>query len=1080
MTDQSTAANASMQAAKHKLLALLTQLFQFDCEDLDFGIYRVMNARRGELRKFLDELLNKHADEILGGAGDRARLDRELSDLAARLAEDGIEDPTTSKKWRELKDRRDAQPDASVLAREVFSHLATFFSRYYDDGDFVAQARYKGDTYAIPYGGQEVHLHWANADQYYIKTSEFFENYEAMLPAFGTLVAPKLRFRLATAEQDRDNNKADDKKKRRFVFCAEKPVELAGEELTCWFEYKAVEHKQPKCSEEAATAILAAVDGQWRSLLTKKPRASDGKESERNYLEIQLYRYTEKNTRDFFIHKDLRGFLRRELDFFCKAEVVHLDDLEGLTTEQMAASLAKVKAMRALAHKVIEWLAQIEDFQKKLWLKKKFVLETSWCVTLDRVIEKAPGLLAEIAANEKQWQSWIALFAIDKKITVIGTAPSNGQAKAMKAGRKAKASKAGTLLGLDDELEDDPLVEEAVAESAETLSVVTYDAPRTVEFLRQNPGLVLDTRNFGGEFVARLHEAGVLAVVDGWAIQGENAGVLRSLGAAWAGGVEMAYADPPYNTVDEGFLYKNNYKHSTWLSMMSQVASGVAHLLPPKGVLAVTIDDAEVVDLAEMLDRSSAMTRIGILNIQAKPSGRTNDEFLSTCHEYALWYAREKEHAEITFLPLDEKQQAAYALTDNTGAFKWRDFLRTGGLSTPAERPNSCYKIWYRQSDQYIGIEAVEGAVAIDPIDSGGMMRVWRKTRPSLLAEVAAGNIAVTCDKKGVFKVRIKDYEKAGIRPKSMWYDSDMDASSHGTKPLESVLGRKQAFPYPKSVHAVERCLWLAVGASESATVVDVFAGSGTTAHAVLNLNRADSGNRRYILVEMAEYFDTVLLPRICKVVYSPDWKDGKPTTREKPISHCLCVQRFESYDDTLDNLELTAPSASTRQALLANATANEAYTLRYQLLFESKGSLLNQQQFAHPFDYQLLVRKKGVQTPVTVDLIATFNYLIGLHESSRNRYDLDGIWFIEGRLHDPNSEGQKVLVVWRDTAKVPNAKLNEWFRRGYDSVKSNQFAAIYVNGDNLLPNVRTAEDLWKVRLIEDEFLAKMFTSDEA
>ena len=411
-TEQPSAATASLQAAKAKLLALLTELFQFDCEDLDFGIYRVMNARRGELKQFLAELMSKHADEILRGAGDRARLDRELQELAARLAGDGIDDPTTSKKWRELKDKRDAEPDTTVLAREVFSHLATFFARYYDDGDFVAQPRYKADTYAIPYGGQEVHLHWANADQYYIKTSEYFENFEAMLPAFGSLLAPKLRFRLATAEQDRDNTKADEKKKRRFVLRDSKPVELIGEELTCWFEYKADERKQDKCSEVAVEAILVAVDGQWKTLLGKKPKGKDGKESERNLLEIQLYRYAAKNTRDFFIHKDLRGFLRRELDFFCKAEVVHLDDLENLTTEGVQASLAKVKAMRALAHKVIDWLAQIEEFQKRLWLKKKFVLETSWCVTLDRVIEKAPGLLPEIARNDGQRNQWVEWFAI--------------------------------------------------------------------------------------------------------------------------------------------------------------------------------------------------------------------------------------------------------------------------------------------------------------------------------------------------------------------------------------------------------------------------------------------------------------------------------------------------------------------------------------------------------------------------------------------------------------------------------------------------------------------------------------------
>jgi adenine-specific DNA-methyltransferase len=109
------------------------------------------------------------------------------------------------------------------------------------------------------------------------------------------------------------------------------------------------------------------------------------KNPNRTLLEKHLADYTARNTFDYFIHKDLGGFLRRELDFYIKNEVVHLDDIENETAPRVEQYLAKVKAIRRIAHKIIDFLAQLENFQKKLWLKKKFVVETQYCVTLDRI-----------------------------------------------------------------------------------------------------------------------------------------------------------------------------------------------------------------------------------------------------------------------------------------------------------------------------------------------------------------------------------------------------------------------------------------------------------------------------------------------------------------------------------------------------------------------------------------------------------------------------------------------------------------------------------------------------------------------
>src|SRR6056297_3537121 len=113
---------------------------------------------------------------------------------------------------------------------------------------------------------------------------------------------------------------------------------------------------------------------------------------------------------DYFIHKDLGGFLKRELDFYIKNEVMRLDDIESADAPRVEAYLAKLKVLRRIAQHLIDFLAQLEDFQKRVWLKKKFVVDTQYCVTLDRIPEE---LYPEIAENDAQREEWVRLFAID-------------------------------------------------------------------------------------------------------------------------------------------------------------------------------------------------------------------------------------------------------------------------------------------------------------------------------------------------------------------------------------------------------------------------------------------------------------------------------------------------------------------------------------------------------------------------------------------------------------------------------------------------------------------------------------------
>lgn len=305
----------------------------------------------------------------------------------------------------------------------------------------------------------------------------------------------------------------------------------------------------------------------------------------------------------------------------------------------------------------------------------------------------------------------------------------------------------------------------------------------------------------------------------------------------------------------------------------------------------------------------------------------------------------------------------------------------------------------------------------------------------------------------------------------------------------------------------------------------DYFAGSGTTGHAVINLNREDGGKREYLLVEMGNCFDTVLKPRISKVVYSASWKDGKPTDRHTGISHCFKYIRLESYEDTLKNLRFD-DNPNRAKAVAANPALKEDYMLHYLLDVGTLGSqsLLNIDDFADPTAYTLQVKKRGTDEYVTrtVDLIETFNYLIGLRVEQisvpqtfqatftritdpelpedqhtklvvygRIQQDAGGPWWfrkVEGWVpNDPanpnNGQREKILIVWRKLTgdiEQDNLMLDEWFQKNRISTRDFEFDTIYVNGSNNLPNLKLDEENWKVRSIEEEFMKRMWNGENA
>ena len=410
----------SAEQLRSRLLKKLSELFQLDQPDLDFGFYRIMHAKAQEVQDFIGtDLLNIVADAF-GDVDEarkvelKARIDKEI----AAAKEYGVADPEHSPKVKEARAAYDAAKDTVSAEADVYDHLYRFFERYYDDGDFISRRYYTRETsgkaapFAVPYNGEEVKLHWANADQYYIKSAEYFSNFTFDLTQSAEVRkmskeervlnqipdSPlKVHFRVVDAtEGEHGNVKASETNKRFFILHAENPVALTETgELLVNFEYRPDPEKtgqegawRDKRNAEAVETILKELESgilkleggeAALGLLTPNSKILDSlkeylrlfkvpapteSDKKRPVLAKYVNQYTARNTTDYFIHKDLGGFLRRELDFYIKNEVMRLDDIENADAPAVESYLAKIKVLRKIAGKLIDFLAQLEDFRK--------------------------------------------------------------------------------------------------------------------------------------------------------------------------------------------------------------------------------------------------------------------------------------------------------------------------------------------------------------------------------------------------------------------------------------------------------------------------------------------------------------------------------------------------------------------------------------------------------------------------------------------------------------------------------------------------------------------------------------------
>lgn len=1010
---------------QEKVKNLLKELFQFDTQDLDFGIYRIMNFKRKEIERFIDDDLIAAAEREFKEytKSDIVGLQKEVDRLRAEIDRDfgkGTIDerghvlknqdaPKIKEYMDKIRELESTRATRSEI-QDVFNHIYEFFSRYYDKGDFLSKRRYGGrEKYYVPYNGEEVLLHWANNDQYYIKTGEYFKKYSFKAGGY------RIDFALKEADVEQNNVEVGPK---YFLLFGGDSVEFDGKkkELSVFFTWRGLTDEEKSkygmrdIQRTVVTDIADNVVSQIKDMIlnTELQKKAD---EQRTILEKHLNMYVERNTTDYFIHQDLKSFLGRELDFYLKSEVLDLDEIERMDESHFRMNKAKMRAIRGIGGKVIEFLAQIENFQKLLFEKKKFVVRTEYSVTLDRVPET---LWDAVLENKAQIREWNELYGL---MELLGKAAS-------------QPDKA---------------------------------------FLKEHPTLMIDTRYFSDDFKWKLLGGfdDLDNALDGLLFKRDSFQALNLLQEAWKMRLDCVYIDPPFNTAASAILYKNNYKHSSWLSLLKDRIQKTVDLMKNDSIICVAIDDYELPALKYCLSRIFGEDRhLATVAVRSNPHGRAMASGFSTNHEYALFLGK-TEQAVIGRLPRDEKGLARYPKSDGGGFFAWINFRGTGVHTRRVDRPKLFYPIyvsntgeiriptmrWSEKTRQWDPLEALKPLESIvAPIDDKKRERVWTLGWERAREEIHSGDV-VPKQVDGVWQIYRKYRPtQEGAVPSTWWDAARYSATESGTKVLKDMFGERERFSFPKSVHLVEDCL-RASNYSAGSCVLDFFAGSGTTAHAVINLNQ-DGGKRKYILIEMADYFDTVLLPRIKKAVYCLKWKDGKPVGR-KGVSHMVKYHYIEQYEDALNNIVFKEKDKTIQQTL----DSFQDYFLRYVLEYETRESptRLLIEKFQMPFDYKIKIMNEDEEKEQTVDLVETFNYLLGLRvQKLRTAKNGEHTY----RIVIGKRNNESIIVIWRNTKDMDLATDRKFIEEKI--LSSNVADIIFINGDSYIQNASAIEPEFK------------------
>lgn len=363
---------------------------------------------------------------------------------------------------------------------------------------------------------------------------------------------------------------------------------------------------------------------------------------------------------------------------------------------------------------------------------------------------------------------------------------------------------------------------------------------------------------------------------------------------------------------------------------MSKRLKLAKNLLKDDGIIVVTIDSYELFTLGLLMDDPSFFgekNRLGIITVVHKPEGRNQEKFFGTSNEFMLVYAKNIDKAKFNSVILDTELQNRFDEEDEEGKYRLKNFIRLtdGKYSLRENKPHFYYPVYVSKDLKKFSITKKSKYNEVFPITDKGVERTWKTTKETFIKLTVAGNIVA---KKEDGKVIIYEKLREDQVIKTHWIKKEYHAYHFGTKLLESILGSKK-FDFPKSLYLVMDILRLT--SKKDAVILDFFAGSGTTGHAVLELNNEDDGDRQFILCTNNEnnngngtggIAENVCFPRIKKVI------EGYKDSTGNVIAGLGGNLRYYSTEFVnnvkTDNDKRILTSRSTEMLCLAESTFDE------------------------------------------------------------------------------------------------------------------------------------------------------------
>ena len=1036
-----------MQNSLEQLKNSLKEMFQFQNNDLNFGIYKIYKLKQKEIEKFIDDNLENIVKKELQNV---SNLEEKSNLLELELflkwfnQEKLLEDINSNYEkidwfinlwwnWdtKKLKEILKSGRNWSIewdLENKIYNYILNFFELYYSEWDFGYNTR-SLNTYKVEYDEDykwtDIMFHWKHKWSYYIKSGNGFNSVKFALEN------KNIEFLLESNEESeweeisQNNNRETEFKHYKFnrieniwdttfkvIFNLSKTStakeeifkkifeEIYGKNLGDEFlfnkEWKSIFNSLDKNFEKIENwnikgfsqlkikkdDLVKKYDSNfWKWEKINKSFDELDKSSEIENTIITLWSLDNKlnsfyiwNDSDFFIHKNLNWFLTKEKEKFIKNNI--LWDLSTILNSKIDnTTLVIAKTFNEISSKIIEFLSAIEEFQKWIFESKKKVLVSEYCITLDKIGE---SFYDEILANKEQIQEWKNLWFIsDEKVL-------------------------------------------------------------NKEYLRQNQTLNIDTKFFSKDFKDRLlNTFEDLEEQTNWIlINSENFQALNLLKNKYRWKVKCIYIDPPYNTWNN-FVYKNTFKHSSWLSMMENRLLEAKELLTKDWVLIIAIDENEQENLWRLLNNlfDSETYEIHCISVVHNPKW-IQWWYISTNNEYAFVVSLKWLLSNDKIL--DEKNY----IYENFRNWWWESERETAKNCFYPIFVKEWKIIWFWEvcKDDFHpwnkNIIREDWVIEVYPVDWKWIERKW--TYANFNKDKIIDRLRVKTLNN--WEVDIEKIRKTE-RFKTIWDDSKYIAWDYWTKILNNIIWSKK-FDFPKSIHLVKDSLFLAT--DSDSIVLDFFSWSWTTQQAVIELNKEEKENlkkeiekakeewnnelleileekyknawkRKYIWVEMWEYFDSVTKPRVQKVIYTSNWKNWLPLDN-KWVSQIMKYQVLEQYEDMLDKLEID------------NEDFPEWLDLRY-LYKKEEIKLKSTLDLRKPFENNYIYGKAKKQTQI--DLIETYNYAKGNNIENIKSFEIAWKYYKCVKIWN-------ILQIWRNIEIAENDLKNiEEILRKYENIET-------------------------------------------